>query len=119
MKVHLGNLSPSALPGVGGEYILRDTRFGPVIQKRSRPRKSTETALQRYLRIRWAFACAMASSPIMLDRGTADFWSIGTEQTWRDLLTDCALGTHFEIIEPDGTKWGHVVLEPRKWPTST
>lgn len=105
MKVDLSNIAPDAIPGVGKGAVLRDTRNGPVVQKKGFPRKSTETQLQRDMRIRWAFACAMASSPGYLDRATADFFSQGTEQTWRDVLTAAALGRYVLIRNPDGTDW--------------
>lgn len=108
MKIKFAPLGSKALTTTLAGAYLRDTKHGPVVQQKPTHNVGLKTPIARAWQTRFGFAARMASSAGYLDYATAVEMAKGTEQVPRDILTMAALGTYYQIIDPDGFRWGHV-----------
>lgn len=104
-KVKLGNLDPRAFATVRGVLLLRDTRWGPIVQKWPRKRGKYKTPYDFYRQTEFGIAARDASNPEPLSFQTAIEMAKGTEQVPRDILMMAAYGRYYVIMEEDGTIW--------------
>ena len=90
---------------VPGQYVIRNTKYGPVMQKwpKKRPEKKSPGAI--YAENRWAMACTWASAPDAGQLDSAIVFAKGTMNVPRDFLTMNAYGTHTRFYFDDGTEW--------------
>jgi hypothetical protein len=108
MKIIPAPLQPDSIPFKLRGVMVRATKWGWVVQKLPAKENGRFSPLVAAYRKRFGFAARMASNPNPLDLATAHFFSKGTEQVPRDILTTAALGRYFEIVNPDGEQWEHV-----------
>lgn len=108
MKITPANADPDGVPHGLKEVQVRPTKWGWVVQKRPGPHRKPFTLEQKQYQARFGIAGRLASDPNPFDFIEAVAWSKGTQQVPRDLLTRAALGRFWQIVNPDGTVWGHV-----------
>lgn len=102
-KIKLGNISPAATTSKLGSYVLRDTKFGPVVAARP-PKRGPATEGYNYEREQeFALASKWASDPPAEQYITAQHYAKDTSWVPRDFLISAMYGYLHEITMPDGT----------------
>lgn len=101
-KVVPGPLTRRAMQTVRGVVYIRDTRWGPIVQKWPKKRDKATAGYDLYRQGEFGIAARWAVQPVDLDYGTAVEMAKGTEQVPRDILMMAMQGLYYIPIGPDG-----------------
>lgn len=105
MKIKPFPLDPGSYPISRGNYLVLDTKYGPVAQKWPEPRGPASTPYDFFRHTEFGIVARFCSNPFYLDLATAVEMTKNTEFVPRDFLMRCAYGRQYLIQNPDGTYW--------------
>lgn len=108
----------NARRALSGAFVIRDTKWGPVVASYPRKRSRPPSPYEVYHRGEFGLAGSLAAHPFSLDVAFAESWAKGTNMVPRDILTMLAMGTFF-IFEGDDCppfqSWRHMSNNPQYW----
>lgn len=104
MKIKLGNVDPASVPVQRGVFYVRDTKYGPVVQRWPKKGKRKVTFQEYWWRTQFGIAATMAANAFPLDYEAARNMTTGTTTVPRDFLTSLAYGNAWIVYDEHGQR---------------